>query len=101
MSKSLTWDEKKRLTNLAKHGLDFQQAHYVLDSQLRLDTASMRNNELRIQSFAYVFNYLTTLSLVYLEQENCYRIISFRHASQVEKEQYNQWLANEFNGEHE
>lgn len=45
------WDEGKRRSNLDKHGLDFVDAVMVLDSPYRLDVASVRNEEQRIQSF--------------------------------------------------
>ena len=28
-----TWDENKRLSNLAKHGLDFEDAHWVFTDE--------------------------------------------------------------------
>ena len=48
----LIWDPEKRQNNLAKHGLDFIDAVAVLDSPYRLDVQSVRNQELRSQSFA-------------------------------------------------
>lgn len=42
METRLTWDEAKRKANLAKHGLDFAQAHLVLDSDYRLDVDVVR-----------------------------------------------------------
>jgi uncharacterized DUF497 family protein len=47
----LTWDEAKRASNLVKHGLDFAQAHWVLDSVYRLDVDVVRSGEYRVQSF--------------------------------------------------
>jgi len=61
----MDWDEVKRQKNLSKHGLDFANANYVLESPLRLDIDVFRNNEVRIQSFAYVFNYLAVLTVVH------------------------------------
>jgi len=51
----MKWDELKRIKNLTKHGLDFNNAGQVLKSPFRLDVKTVRNNEQRIQSFAYVF----------------------------------------------
>ncbi len=59
----MEWDESKRQTNLKKHGLDFAVAHYVLKSPFRLDVDTIRNNENRTHSFAYVFDYLAVLSV--------------------------------------
>ena len=44
-----TWNEQKRAINLNKHHLDFADAAWVLDSQFRLDVASVRNDEERTQ----------------------------------------------------
>ncbi|MEA1910063.1 MAG: BrnT family toxin [Spirochaetota bacterium] len=90
----MEWDESKRKSNLNKHGLDFSNANFVLESPFRLDIDTIRNNENRTQSFAYVYNYLAVLSVVHTGNEN--RIISFRKASRDEREVYHEWLANEF-----
>ena len=90
----MEWDESKRQINLNKHGLDFVVADYVLESPFRLDIDTIRNNENRIHSFAYVFDYLAVLSVVHTK--NGTRIISFRRASREEREGYHEWLANEF-----
>lgn len=88
------WDKKKRLKNLKKHGLDFNDAGKVLESPFRLDVETVRNKEMRTQSFAYVFDHLAVLTVVHIENEN--RIISFRRVSRDEREVYHEWLGNEF-----
>jgi hypothetical protein len=88
------WDEDKREQNLAKQGLDFADSNYVLYSPLRLDVDSLRDGEQRAQSFAYVFDYLTVLTVVHTNGGE--RIISFRRASRDEREGYHEWLAEEF-----
>lgn len=92
----LVWHEAKRLSNLEKHGLDFIDAVWVLDSPIRLDVTSKRNNEWRVQSFAYVFEVLAVLSLVHLQLEERIRIVSFRRASVEEEAAYHDWLQNNF-----
>ena len=89
----MEWDETKRQKNLRKHGLDFSKAAYVLESPFRLDVTTIRNNENRTQSFAYVFDYLAVLSVVHVKSGT--RIISFRRASREEREVYHEWLADE------
>jgi uncharacterized DUF497 family protein len=89
----MEWDESKRQINLKKHGLDFVVADYVLESPFRLDIDTIRNNENRTHSLAYVFDYLAVLSVVHTK--NGTRIISFRRASREEREVYHEWLANE------
>ena len=92
----VVWDPEKRQTNLDKHGLDFIDAVAVLDSPYRLDVQSVQNQELRTQSFAYVFDVLAVLSVVHVSRENSMRIISFRPASEIERTAYHDWLENDF-----
>jgi uncharacterized DUF497 family protein len=86
------WDETKRQSNLEKHGLDFIDADLVLASKYRIDLPSARNGEQRVQLFAYVFEVLTVLTLVFLPGEDGLRIISFRRANRTEREAYYDWL---------
>lgn len=91
----LTWDESKRLSNLAKHGLDFANANWVLDSAYRLDVEVLRGGELRMQSFAYVFDVLAVLTVVHAPRDGSVRVISFRTASGDEREVYHEWLESD------
>jgi len=95
MKLRLTWNERKRATNLDKHHLDFADAGFVLDSPFRLDVISVRNDEERTQSFAYVFDRLAVLSVVHLPGE-LHHIISFRTASEEERKVYHEWLENDY-----
>lgn len=90
------WHEAKRQTNLAKHGLDFMDADLVLANPLRLEVESVRNGECRRQAFAYVFEALTVLTVVYLPGRPS-RIISFRPARRSERKAYHAWLETDFN----
>ncbi|MDR2011978.1 MAG: BrnT family toxin [Rhodanobacter sp.] len=88
----MTWDETNRLKNLKKHGLDFANASWVLDSTHRLDVETLRRGEFRVQSFSYVLNVLATLTVVHTARDSKARIISFRRASTEEREAYHEWL---------
>ena len=92
MKHHLIWDEAKRRSNLAKHGLDFRQADVVLDSCYRLDLHEIRGDELRIQSISYVMGLLTVLTVIHTRRGDATRVISFRRASTIERETYNDWL---------
>ncbi len=92
----LTWNERKREINLEKHHLDFVDADLVLTSAYRLDVPSERNGEFRVQSFAYVFDVLMVLTVVYLPGDDGQHIISFRPAKRSEREVYHDWLENDF-----
>ncbi len=95
MKSRFTWDEKKRAINRDKHHLDFSDAGLVLDSEFRLDVETVRKNEERTQSFAYVFQQLAVLTVVHLPSEPPH-IISFRPASKEEREVYHEWLENDY-----
>jgi uncharacterized protein len=91
----IQWDEAKRASNLDKHGLDFVDSVMVLDSPYRLDVDHLRGTELRTQSFAYVFEVLTVLTVVHVERGDALRIVSFRAASNEERRVYHEWLEND------
>ena len=91
-----TWQESKRQANLEKHRLDFIDADYVLESPYRFDIETIRKGEIRRQSFAYVFERLMVLTIVYISS-NTPHIISFRPAKSSEREVYYDWLENNYN----
>ena len=95
MGKKLIWDETKRRSNLAKHGLDFRDAGEVMDSRYRLDIAAVRGDEIRMQSISYALGFLAVLTVVHTERDGATRVISFRHASNEEREVYDDWLQDE------
>ena len=95
MQHKLIWDETKWVVNLAKHGLDFADASEVLNSRYRLDIATVRDNEARVQSISYTLGYLAVLTVVHTQRDAATRIISFRRASSKEREVYDVWLQNE------
>jgi len=95
MGGKLIWDEAKRQSNLLKHGLDFADAPEVLDSRYRLDISIVRGGELRMQSISYALGFLAVLTVVHTERDDATRVISFRHASNEEREVYDAWLQDE------
>lgn len=95
MGIKLIWDEAKRCSNLAKHGLDFGDAGEVLESRFRLDIVVVRGGESRIQSVSYALGFLAVLTVVHTERDGATRVISFRPASSKEREVYDAWLENE------
>lgn len=88
----LIWDEAKRQANLTKHGLDFKDAAWVLESWYRLDVIMTRHGESRTVSFSYVMDRLAVLLLVHVPREDAVRIVSFRYASETESEKYYEWI---------
>ena len=61
----------------------------------RLEFETVRNGQVRRQSFAYVAEVLTVLTFVWLPGEK-QRIISFRRAHKSEREAYHAWLEEAF-----
>ncbi len=96
MSTKYTWHEIKREVNLDKHKLDFIDADWVLESPFRMDVDTERKGEYRQQSFAYVFDLLMVLTVVY-RPGTIPHIISYRAAKRTEREVYHEWLENDYN----
>jgi uncharacterized protein len=83
-----TWDENKRLSNLAKHGLDFEDARWVFTDEA-LAVADMRRERgatlyaVRVSLQAYRGGRFTMC-------DDVIRILSMRKANQREQRSYNQ-----------
>lgn len=95
MKTRYTWNDTKRCENLCKHGLDLRDGWKVLESRYRLEINSPRNNEQRKQVFAYVYDVLAVLTLVYATDDDTIHFISLRPASRKEREIYYDWLDSE------
>jgi uncharacterized DUF497 family protein len=87
----ITYDANKKQANLAKHGLDFDDAYLVLQNKYRLDVPVVRNNEHRTQAMAYVMEALAVLTVVFVDNK-IMRAVSFRRASENERKVYYEWL---------
>jgi uncharacterized DUF497 family protein len=61
-----------------------------------MDVPVVRNSEVRIQSFSYALGFLAVLTVVHTERDGATRVISFRPASNKEREVYDVWLENEY-----
>jgi uncharacterized protein len=86
----LDWDEAKRKTNLQKHGLDFADAGLVYDNPNKITFQSPQKGEARKQDIAMVAVRGKVLTLIYVERDPDIQVISFRVASRVEREVYEQ-----------
>jgi uncharacterized DUF497 family protein len=88
------WDEAKRKANLTKHGLDFADADWVMESDLVMVVGSPRHGQMRQQAFAYVFERLAVLTVAFVQGQDHCRIVSFRPAKKTERSTYYAWLEN-------
>ena len=82
------WDEVKRKSNLQKHGLDFRDAHLVYENPDKCTYDASRDDEYRLMDVALAVINGRLLTLVYTEQDDNVRVISFRNASRTERKQY-------------
>ncbi len=74
------WDEGKRKSNLKKHGLDFRDANLVYENPDKCTYDASRGDEYRLMDVALAVVKGRLLTLVYVEQDDEVRVISFRHA---------------------
>jgi uncharacterized protein len=84
----IVWDERKRLSNIAKHGLDFRDAYLIYDNPEKLTITIIRNNEMRQLDIAMVEVLGMILAFVYVVRGTDIRAISFRRASRRERRRY-------------
>jgi len=84
----IVFDEAKRKTNLAKHGLDLADAGLVYDAPNKITLCSPRQGERRLMDVAMVEIVGIVLVLVYVERDQDIRAISLRRASKLERKHY-------------
>jgi uncharacterized DUF497 family protein len=74
-----TWDETKRQSNLAKHGIDFRDAAAIFDGPLvTVEDTREGYGEPRYVALGVLKG--VVVSLVYVEREEQVRLISIRKA---------------------
>ena len=81
----IVFDEAKRQTNLAKHGLDLADAGLVYHAPNKITFCSPRQGEHRLMDVAMVEIVGIVLVLVYVERDQDIRAISLRRASKQER----------------
>lgn len=84
----IVFDEAKRQTYLAKHGLDLADAGLVYDEPNKITFCSPRQGEHRLMDVAMVEIVGIVLVLVYVERDQDIRAISLRRASKQERKYY-------------
>jgi uncharacterized protein len=81
------WDERKRLSNLAKHGLDLLDADLVFRGPC-YSYPSTRQDEVRWVPVGMLEN--KQVSIVWTVRGEAIRLISFRRARREERRRYRQ-----------
>ncbi len=84
----LEWDEAKRLENIKRRGLDFEDSDLMFDGRPVTTAASRRNNEDRFVSTAEIDGKFYTVVWMWRGEDQ--RIISLRRASRGEERAYRQ-----------
>lgn len=82
------WDENKRLTNLAKHKLDFVDARLLFDGRAAITAPSKYPAETRFVTTAMIAGRF--YSAIWTWRGDACRIISFRRARDAEERAYRQ-----------
>lgn len=83
-----TWDERKRISNITKHGIDFLDVVEVFDDPDRIEVEDKRENygEIRTQTIGTVSG--VVIFVVYTHRHGKNRIISVRKANKNERKTY-------------
>jgi uncharacterized DUF497 family protein len=62
-----------------------------------MDASAVRGGEARTLSISYALGFLAVLTVVHTGRDGAKRVISFRPASNKDREVYDDWLENECN----
>ena len=81
------WDERKRRTNLAKHGIDFEVARQIFEGRF-IEREDRRTSYGEQRMIAYGESGGVVLCVVYTQRGQRRRIISIRRARRDERKDY-------------
>ena len=89
------WDENKRAENIGKHDLDFVDAWRIFDAPMLVDIDNREDyGETRYFGIGFLKNLV--VAIVFTEpDEQTIRIISLRRALKYEREQLEEYVANQ------
>ena len=80
------WDENKRLTNIEKHGIDFEDAIGIWEDDVVEVPSRSQHGENRLVAFRVLE--VRIIAVVYTDREGARRIVSARRASRNERGDY-------------
>lgn len=84
----ITWDERKRLSNLEKHGLDFEELeHFDWSACDYTKAAPSAYGRARVKAVGYLRDMLVTVIISFLGSEGM-SIISLRPSNAKERQLY-------------
>lgn len=89
----LEWDEQKRLSNLKKHGFDFNDAEILFEGLVyTVEDTRFSYGEQRFLSFGLIEG--RVVAVAHTEEDDVIRIISMRKANKNEQERYFKEIAD-------
>jgi len=81
------WDDAKRKTNFAKHGIDFAAIEsFEWETATIFEDRRKDYNEKRMVAYGYIKSRL--VAVVYIENKDAHRIISLRRTNNREVKKY-------------
>ncbi len=80
------WDEAKREANLAKHGIDFEDARWVMQGRIAIMRARSTGHETRLRAVGFLNGRFVTV--IYTMRGDVVRVISVRRARRDERREY-------------
>ncbi|MHB9072636.1 MAG: BrnT family toxin [Desulfobaccales bacterium] len=86
------WDDRKRRSNLAKHGLDFFDVSAVFEDAYIVVPSAHKSQEERFLAIGVFEGRFVTV--VYTTRSEAIRIISFRRARHEERQKYQELYGN-------
>lgn len=82
------WDDEKRLSNLEKHGIDFERATELFDGRPIIQVQSTYQFELRFKTTGKMDDVFITA--IWTPREHVVRLISVRRAHDDEERKYHE-----------
>ncbi|NRF12600.1 BrnT family toxin [Agrobacterium pusense] len=85
---SFEWNDRKALTNLAKHGVSFETARKVFEDPFAVDIEDRSANYGEVRRRIEGLGNGLVLTVIYTERSEVIRIISARKATRAERKEY-------------
>ncbi|MCJ2872821.1 BrnT family toxin [Rhizobium pusense] len=85
---SFEWNDRKALTNLAKHGVSFETARKVFEDPFAVDIEDRSANCGEVRRRIVGLGNGLVLTVIYTERSEVIRIISARKATRAERKEY-------------
>jgi uncharacterized DUF497 family protein len=85
------WDEDKNASNLAKHGISFEEANGIFEGPVFTLDHEGPHGEMRERSYGLI-NGMTVICLIHTDRGGATRIISARKATKQERELFDAYL---------